>query len=454
MKMKTPVRFWLITLGMGVTLAMGILLGKGVGNHVLAESESYGDLKTFAEVLSMVQKNYVEEVDPKDLVYGAIRGMLNTLDPHTSFMPPTLYKEVQVDTRGEFGGLGIQISVRDGRLVVIAPIEETPAFRAGIQAGDHIVKVNDAPTKEMTLMEAVNKMRGRKGTKVTLSIQREGELALLDFTLTREVIKIQSVKSDILDESIGYIRISQFQERTTRDLGKALDRLAKEVDMQGLVLDLRNNPGGLLTAAIGVSEQFLESGQMVVYIEGRDKGRDEYHSKGKRIDQDFPMIILVNAGSASASEIVAGALQDWERAVILGTQTFGKGSVQTLLPLTDGSGLRLTTARYFTPKGRTIQNSGIQPDIIVEPFSKPKGQQIKQLREEDLKGHLEVEDQKFSPDDDQPSSSQPNKGIRLQGLSGKAEDIQLEKAIDLLKSWKIFKKLGSPTQITQRPLEE
>jgi len=314
--------------------------------------------------------------------------------------------------------------------------------------------VNDAPTKEMTLMEAVNKMRGKKGTKVTLSIQREGELALLDFTLTREVIKIQSVKSDILDESIGYIRISQFQERTTRDLGKALDHLAKEVDMQGLVLDLRNNPGGLLTAAIGVSEQFLESGQMVVYIEGRDKGRDEYHSKGQRINQDFPMIILVNAGSASASEIVSGALQDWERAVILGTQTFGKGSVQTLLPLTDGSGLRLTTARYFTPKGRTIQNSGIQPDIIVEPFSKTGGQQIKQLREEDLKGHLEVEDQKLSPDDDQPSPSQPNKGIRLQGLVGEAEDIQLEKAIDLLKSWKIFKKLGSLTQITQRPLEK
>lgn len=448
MNVQNPIRFWVATLVMGVALILGILLGRGFENHVLAESESYGDLKVFAEVLSMVQKNYVEDVKPQDLVYGAIRGMLNTLDPHSAFMPPDIYKEVQVDTRGEFGGLGIQISIRDGRLVVIAPIEETPAFEAGIQAGDFIVKVDDVPTQDMTLMDAVNKMRGPKGTDVTLSIQREGEPELLEITLTREIIKIQSVKSEVLEKTIGYIRLSQFQERSVKDLGKALDQLKKEIDMEGLILDLRNNPGGLLTAAIGVSEQFLDPGKMVVYIKGRDEGKDEYLSKGQRINQELPMIVLVNTGSASASEIVAGALQDWGRAVILGTRTFGKGSVQTLLPLSDGSGLRLTTARYYTPKGRSIQNTGIEPDIVVNPLPGSDGRKIKRLREKDLKGHLENEDQEMAPEVEEELPS-PSLDMSFQGKSGEKRDIQLQKAIDILKSWKIFKQLGTPTQVTK-----
>ncbi len=451
MRIKNPIRFWVVSLVMGFALILGILLGKGFENYVLAESESYNDLRVFAEVLSMVQRNYVEEVIPEDLVYGAIRGMLNTLDPHSAFMPPDIYEEVQVDTRGEFGGLGIQISIRDGRLVVIAPIEETPAFRAGIQAGDFIVKVDDVPTKDMTLMEAVNNMRGPKGTEVTLSILREGESDLLDITLKREVIKIKSVKSEILEGTIGYIRLSQFQERTTRDLSKALDKLESEIDMEGLILDLRNNPGGLLTAAIGVSEQFLEPGNLIVYIKGRDDDKDEYLSKGKRVNQEFPIIILVNAGSASASEIVAGALQDWGRAVILGTQTFGKGSVQTLLPLSDGAGLRLTTARYYTPKGRSIQNSGIQPDIVVEPLPGPDGQQIKRLREKDLKGHLEKEGEEKRLENEKGPGPQPDSGVSFEGESSGEGDIQLQKAIDILKSWKIFKKLDTPTQVTKKP---
>ncbi|HET6675053.1 MAG TPA: S41 family peptidase, partial [Nitrospiraceae bacterium] len=358
-------RRWLyLALMVALALGIGVLIEKGWERTGHA-SETYEELKTFSEVLTQVQKHYVDDTKVKDLVQGAIRGMLSTLDPHSAYMTADMYKEMQVETKGEFGGVGIQIGVKENRLAVIAPIEGTPAYRAGIKAGDFITKVNDEPTKDLTLMDAVQKMRGPKGTKVHLTIQRDGATDPMVFSLVRDTIKIESVKSRVIDNTIGYIRLTQFQEATGRDLSRAL-RQFREQKVQGTVLDLRNNPGGLLTAAVDVSEQFVGNGKLIVYTKGREGKKDEWFSKTKESLEDYPMIILVNEGSASASEIVAGALQDWGRAVVVGTTTFGKGSVQTILPLGDGSGLRLTTAKYYTPKGRSIQSTGITPDIVVK----------------------------------------------------------------------------------------
>ena len=426
----------------------GVIVGKGLRTALSAETEGYDELKVFSEVLSMVQKNYVEETKTKDLVYGAIRGMLNTLDPHSSFMTPEMYREIQVDTKGEFGGLGIQIGTKDNRLTVIAPIDGTPAERAGIKAGDFIVKVDDLTTKDMTLMEAVQNMRGPKGSKVTLTILREGADNPLTFNLVREIIKIDSVKSKMLESNIGYVQLTQFQEMTSRDLASALKKL-KEAKAQALILDLRNNPGGLLTAAVETTELFLPPGKTIVSIKGRDpkKDKDDYLSSNQNPDDKYNIIVLVNEGSASASEIVSGALQDWGRAVILGTQTFGKGSVQTILQLNDGSGLRLTTAKYYTPKGRSIQNVGITPDIIVKAASALQDKEnLPSLREKDLERHLinETLPQKLSKELKSPVEA-PER-ITKPGDSGES-DLQLQKAIDLLKTWEIFKessKLQTP----------
>lgn len=439
---------WLIGVAGLLLIAVSVTsltISKGSRSALSAVDETYEDLKVFTEVLSVVQKNYVEEVNGKDLVYGAIRGMLNTLDPHSAFMNPEVYKEVQVDTKGEFGGLGIQIGIKDNRLTVIAPIEGTPADRVGIKAGDWIIKVNDEPTKNMTLLDAVQKMRGAKGTKVTLTIQREGVAEPLVFTLTRELIKIESVKSKMLDDDIGYIRLTQFQEQTGKDLASALKKL-KESEMQSLVLDLRNNPGGLLTAALEVSEQFLSAGKMIVYTKARDGKKEEYTSSGKGGSDNYPMIVLINEGSASASEIVAGALQDWGRGVVLGTLTFGKGSVQTILPLSDGSGLRLTTAKYYTPKGRSIQNTGIEPDIVVkQPAAKRDLPPV--VREKDLDRHLKTEGETRPPREELP---EPTRGTPPSSEVTEEEDSQLQKAVELLKTWQIFKELR-PVQTSEAP---
>ncbi len=401
-----------------VTLLLGVLIGKGWDRAVLA-TETYEELKTFTEVLADIQKHYVEEVKTKDLVYGAIRGMLATLDPHSAFMPPEVYKEVQVETKGEFGGVGIQIGIKDNRLTVIAPIDGTPAERAGIKAGDFIIKVNEESTKDMTLVDAVQKMRGAKGTKVTLTIQREGAAEPMVFALTREIIKIESVRSKMLDGNIGYLRVTQFQDQTAKDV------------------------------SVEVSEQFVGPNRLIVYIKTREGRKDDYvsHSKEQQPD-DYPIIVLVNEGSASASEIVAGALQDWGRAVAVGVQTFGKGSVQTILPLGDGSGLRLTTAKYYTPKGRSIHGVGIAPDILVKgkPTTTPP------IRERDLDKTLR--DPGTSP---QPSplhenpaapKPEPKDGKKdreaakdKEGKEKDEEDPQLQKAVELLKSWIIFKDL-------------
>jgi carboxyl-terminal processing protease len=418
-----------LILGFGLMAAMffgGFLMAKGLESALSAENETYSDLKIFAEVVSLIQKNYVEELNAKDIIYGAIRGMLSTLDPHSAFMPPDVYKEVQVDTKGEFGGLGIQIGMKDGKLTVIAPIDGTPADRAGIKAGDIIVTIDGETTKNMTMTDAVQKMRGPKGTQVNLSIQREGKGETIDLTLIREVIKIESVKHRLLEAGIGYIRISQFQEQTGKDLSNAIRKLQAE-KIRSLILDLRNNPGGLLTSAVETTEQFLPSGKLIVYIKGRDGKKDEYISGGKGTLDNLPMIVLVNEGSASASEIVSGALQDWGRAVILGDETFGKGSVQTILPLSDGSGLRLTTAKYYTPNGRSIQNTGITPDILVKIA---RQEQAPTLREKDLEGHLKNEGQEQTTTRFSLPPAQPQ---------AENEDIQLNRAVELLKSWNIFK---------------
>ncbi|MGH7423833.1 MAG: S41 family peptidase, partial [Candidatus Methylomirabilales bacterium] len=401
---------------------------------------TYEELKTFSEVLTQIQKHYVEEVKPKDLVQGAIRGMLATLDPHSAYMTPEMFKEIQVETKGEFGGVGIQIGIKDNRLAVIAPIEGTPAQRAGVRAGDFITKVNEETTKDLTLMDAVQRMRGPKGTKVSLTIQRDGTPDPLVFTLTRDIIKIESVKSKVLDNNIAYVRLTQFQESTARDLSRALKQF-REQKLSSTILDLRNNPGGLLTSSVEVSEQFVGPGKLIVYIKGREGRKDEYVSRAKDQLEEYPMIVLVNEGSASASEIVAGALQDWGRAVVIGSTTFGKGSVQTILPLADGSGLRLTTALYYTPKGRSIQATGITPDIVVkaQPVTLAKA------------GEKEANGKSQKPKETTQSSSlrtgdevtpKSNSGpVESSGDSPPEEDVQLQKAVELLKTWKIFKEL-------------
>jgi carboxyl-terminal processing protease len=444
-------RRWLyLALMVSLSLGIGILIEKGWERTGHA-SETYEELKTFSEVLTQVQKHYVDDTKVKDLVQGAIRGMLSTLDPHSAYMTADMYKEMQVETKGEFGGVGIQIGVKENRLAVIAPIEGTPAYRAGIKAGDFITKVNDESTKDLTLMDAVQKMRGPKGTKVHLTIQRDGTTDPMVFSLVRDTIKIESVKSRIIDNTIGYVRLTQFQEATGRDLSRTLKQF-REQKVQGTVLDLRNNPGGLLTAAVDVSEQFVGNGKLIVYTKGREGKKDEWFSKTKESLEDYPMIILVNEGSASASEIVAGALQDWGRAVIVGTTTFGKGSVQTILPLGDGSGLRLTTAKYYTPKGRSIQSTGITPDIVV----KLQNQTVAKAGEKETKDK-EAEAKAGKPSS--PKESQPAQKptedpthrngappaplpIDTGGEFSLEDDVQLQKAVELLKSWKIFKSLG------------
>ncbi len=445
-------RFWVVAPMVIVALALGVLLGKGWERTGHA-TESYEELKTFSEVLTQVQKSYVDETKVKDLVQGAIRGMLSTLDPHSAYMTPEMYKEMQVETKGEFGGVGIQIGVKENRLAVIAPIEGTPAYRAGVKAGDFIIKVNDETTKDLTLMDAVQKMRGPKGSKVNLTIQREGTPEPLQFTLVRDTIKIESVKSKVLD-NIGYVRLTQFQESTGRDLSKVLKQF-KEQNLQSTILDLRNNPGGLLTAAVEVSEQFLPGGKLVVYTKGRESKKDEWIAKGKDQMDDSPMIVLVNEGSASASEIVAGALQDYGRAVIVGTTSFGKGSVQTILPLGDGSGLRLTTAKYYTPKGRSIQSTGITPDIVVKaqpPVIVAKAGETKPAEKD---GEPKQAKPAAVPGKDQPAQNgkgheegAPKSGampqtpsVEVSGDPSLEQDVQLQKAVEMLKTWKIFKEL-------------
>lgn len=422
-----------------VLLAAFIFLLVGwQGLKAKTSSESpdiYQYLRLFSDVLNIVQDNYVDKTDSKKLMYGAINGMLRELDPHSSFMKPEDYKELQIETKGKFGGLGIEITLRDGVLTVVAPLEDTPADKAGILAGDQIIRIDDGPTQDMTLMEAVQKMRGPKGTKVKLSIIRKGQKKPLEFELVRADISIRSVRSRIIEPGYGYVRISSFQSGTANDLRKALEQLEAESPLQGLVLDLRNDPGGLLDQAVEVSDEFLEEG-LIVYTGGRlenQQMRFEAHKNGK--PHNYPIVVLVNAGSASASEIVAGALQDHKRAIILGEQTFGKGSVQTVIPLNDGSAIRLTTSLYYTPSGRSIQAKGITPDIVVKRELPDKDgdeetDELRRVREKDLPRHMENKK-------DGGEEARPN-GTEVETQKMIEQDNQLRRALDILKSYKIM----------------
>ncbi|NPB09675.1 MAG: S41 family peptidase, partial [Thermodesulfobacteria bacterium] len=387
--------------------------------------------------------------DVQELIYGAIQGMLSNLDPHSSFLKPDDYKELQIETKGSFTGIGIEITIRDGVLTVVAPIEGTPAWKAGLKPGDKIIKINGKPTKNMSLMEAVKLLRGPKGTKVTISILRKGWTELKDITLVRDVIPIKSVRYRTVEPGYGYVRISNFQEKTPRELVKALEALEKEnKPLKGLIIDLRNNPGGLLDAAVKVADEFIDHG-LIVYTEGRIKQQNmRFEATPNRRKHPYPIAVLVNEGSASASEIVAGALQDHRRAIIVGMPTFGKGSVQTIIPLPDGSAIRITTAQYYTPSGRSIQAKGIEPDVVVpllDPACLKKAEEHHPIREKDLEGHLEnhqLEKKKKKEEGKKDSTEEEQKEAEIERFK---YDSQFQEALRLLKSWGIL----SQMKITQ-----
>ena len=450
----------------GVGVVAGILLSLHIS--AIADKETRAglpveELRTFAEVFNAIKQGYVEPVEDKKLITNAISGMLSNLDPHSAYLDADSFKELQVGTQGEFGGLGIEVGMEDGFVKVVSPIEDTPAFRAGIKAGDLIVKLDDSPVKGMTLSDAVKRMRGKPKTPITLTIVRKGEQKPIIVTLNREVIKVQSVKSKLVEPGYGYVRLTQFQENTGPSLVKHLSDLYKDGNLKGLVLDLRNDPGGLLNGAVGVSAAFLPAKTLVVSTDGRTpdakhqyfataddylrSSRDDYLKGMPAEAKKVPMVVLVNGGSASASEIVAGALQDHKRAIVMGTQTFGKGSVQTVLPLPGNTAIKLTTARYYTPSGRSIQAKGIVPDIVVEESANGASSHDR-LREADLDRHL-------SNDKDKEAAPQKAKESKTNGKpKGKDEedkteplpptelasknDYQLNQALNLLKGLQIM----------------
>jgi len=431
-----------IALYIAVVSLIAVFAGVAFQRRSSAQTANdYESIELFTDVLSIVKKSYVEEVDTKKLIYGAINGMLTSLDPHSSFMPPEMYKEMKIETKGSFGGLGIEISIKDGILTVISPIEDTPAYKAGIKAGDQILRIDDKFTKDLSIMEAVKRMRGNKGTRVVLTIMREGFDKPKEFPLIRDIIQVKSVKFKTLDEGYGYIRIAQFQEKTDDDIVNALASLKKsnKGKLHGLVLDLRNDPGGLLDQAVRVADHFLPEGKLIVYTEGREKdSKMRFIAQKGEKEPEYPIVVLINSGSASASEIVAGALQDHKRAVIMGTQSFGKGSVQTIIPLSDDSGLRLTTARYYTPSGRSIQAKGISPDIIVErvELTSTERKDGLHIREKDLENHFETD--QIEPIEKKKEDVVPPYKIDEQIKA----DYQILRALDLLKGWDILKNMG------------
>ncbi len=422
------------------------------------------DLRAFTEVFGRIKADYVEPVEDKKLISEAINGMLSGLDPHSAYLDQEAFKDLQVGTQGEFGGLGIEVGMEDGYIKVVSPIEDTPAYRAGVKAGDLIIKLDDLNVKGITLNDAVKKMRGKPNTPITLTIVRKGDTKPRIITLNRAVIQIQSVKSKLLEPGYAYFRVTQFQEHTGEALAKAIDTVFKSSSMpiRGVVLDLRNDPGGLLNTAVAVSAAFLPPGALVVYTEGRTEdakmklmaipehylrgSKDDYLKKLPAEVKKAPMVVLVNGGSASASEIVAGALQDHKRAVIMGTQSFGKGSVQTILPLGNGTAIKLTTARYFTPAGRSIQAKGITPDIVVEEATiSEKAEEGLRMREADLGRRLSNPQDKDQPKDAaKAAESAPAVPAKADDAKPEVPDIvspkdyQLNEAVNLLKALSII----------------
>tara|TARA_B100000427_G_scaffold137691_1_gene114503 strand:- start:485 stop:1792 length:1308 start_codon:yes stop_codon:yes gene_type:complete len=398
------------------------------------------EIRIFTEIFSKIKSDYVENIEDSTLLKNAIRGMLQGLDPHSAYLDKDAYKELQEGTSGEFGGLGIEVGYEDGFVKVISPIDDTPAKRAGIKAGDLIIRLDGKSVKGISLMEAVKMMRGKPGSEIELTILRGGEEKPFNVTIVRDIITVKNIKAETIESAFGYIRISNFQIHTVDDLSKALTKLESENNnmLKGLVLDLRNNPGGLLNAAVGVSDLFLDEG-LIVYTEGRVKGSKlKFNAKPSEMFKDIPIIVLVNGGSASASEIVAGALQDHRRAIIMGERTFGKGSVQTILPMNDETALKLTTARYYTPSGRSIQASGIEPDMIVKNIKFDVKQNNNMgnglIKESDLTGHLDSEVTKND-------SNQKKDNVDNSSLA--ETDYQLYEALNVLKGLSIhLKKAG------------
>lgn len=441
--MKSAARYTLV-------LLLGVFVGAGItfDMTVMAEREQskaaasplpIDELRTFTEVYARIKSDYVEPVEDKKLLEEAIQGMLAGLDPHSSYLDAEGFKDVRVETEGQFGGLGIEVTMENGFVKVVSPIEDTPAASAGLKPGDLIIRLDDKAVKGMVLTDAVRLMRGKPGTDIVLTVAREGSNKPLKFTVTRAVIKIQSVKQRLLEPGYGYVRITQFQSATTKALAAAVKKLETENKgpLKGMVLDLRNNPGGVLNAAVGVSDAFLEKG-LIVYTEGRvSDSRLRFSANPGDILNGAPMVVLVNSGSASASEIVAGALQDHKRAVIMGTKTFGKGSVQTIVPVSNGAALKLTTARYYTPDGRSIQAAGIVPDILTEEAKITKNDTTGRLREADLLRHLE------SPNSGETKTievkpAEPAAGQGAKTPSSPDEDYQLQEGLNLLKGIAIF----------------
>ncbi len=448
-KSRKNVRLWVVM----IFAALFCTIGSGFYRSLAAnEEETYKGLKLFSDVIEMVEKNYVDPVDTKDLIQKAIQGMVQSLDPHSQLLPPEAFEELQIDTKGEFGGIGIVISMEKGALTVISPIEGTPAYNAGIKSGDIIIKVDGESTKDMMLWEAVKKMRGPKGETVTISIMREGSSKPMDFSLIRDIIPIESVRHITLKPGYGYVRVTNFQDNTTEDLEAALEKLETEnVPLKGLILDLRDNPGGLLNQAIDVSDLFIEKG-IIVSIKGRmKKHTKEFKAHPDKKKRSYPMVTLINGGSASASEIVAGALQDHKRSLVLGTTSFGKGSVQTVETLRDGYGLKFTIARYYTPNGVSIQAQGIIPDIEVKQKSPDEEfeDESEMLKEKDLKNHLEAEPDNKDKEKDisQEEKSEKEKKRKTESRYGPIDaeglqaDNQVMRTLEILMGYEIFKSL-------------
>ncbi len=446
--MKLATRYILVLflgmfVGAAIILDMGVLAERDEPKEALAPLP-LNELRSFTEVFSRIKTDYVEPVEDKKLLEDAVQGMLAGLDPHSAYLDADSFKDMRVETEGQFGGLGIEVTMENGFVKVVSPIEDTPAARAGVKPGDLIIRLDDKAVKGLTLTEAVRLMRGKPGSDITLTIVREGATKPLKLTLTRAVIKIQSVKSRMLESGFGYVRVTQFQAGTDKGLAEALKKLETENKgtLRGMILDLRNNPGGVLNSAVGVSDAFLDNG-LIVYTEGRvaDSKMKLSATPGDLLS-GAPMVVLINGGSASASEIVAGALQDHKRAVIMGTKSFGKGSVQTIIPVSNGAALKITTARYYTPSGRSIQASGIVPDIVTEEARITKSEAADRLREADLARHLENGNEIAKPKEE--PKKEDKKDDKKKDETGKpaVEDYQLQEALNLLKGISFFKAQG------------
>lgn len=420
-------------LGVSLTMGQGVVGARDSSSDVLPLDQ----LRTFSDVFARIKRNYVEEVTDEELLEHAIRGMLSGLDPHSSYLNTEQFNELRIGTSGEFGGLGIEVGMEDGFVKVVSPIDDTPAQRAGMQTGDLIIRLDDKPVKGLSLNEAVKLMRGKPGSDIVLTVVRDGEDKPLRVTITRAVIQVTSVRNRILEDGFGYVRVSHFQTKTTADMVKAIEKMKADADgkLDGLVLDLRNNPGGVLSAAVGISDAFLNEG-LIVYTDGREKdSRLRYSASQGDVLDGAPLVVLVNGGSASASEIVAGAMQDHGRGVVMGNKTFGKGSVQTIQNLANGGAVKLTTARYYTPSGRSIQAEGIDPDIVTDNLRLTKREEsgIEPITESSLSGHLSSQsdddaEEKTATEEDKPNLAE--------------DDYQLNEALNLLKGLTILSRRG------------